>query len=74
MDDFLRPSDRGRGHAAKVKAVTVEAGSATYTSPAAVFDNRGDHTSSLRADESALDPEQVSDLRRALTISLSSQT
>jgi hypothetical protein len=61
VDDFLWLMERGGG-----QAVEVRAGGVTYTIPAAVFDNRVDHTSFLRADRSAWDPRMVSELHAAL--------
>jgi len=67
VDDFLWLADRGGGH-----AVDVEAGGTTLRIPAAVFDNRVDHTSFLRADESVWDPDDVEELHSALKMSFSS--
>ena len=62
VDDFLWLMEQGGGNAIEV---TREDG--TFTIPAAVFDNRIDHTSFLRADEDDWDPTLVWDLHAALT-------
>jgi hypothetical protein len=64
VDDFLWLMERGGGH-----AIEVEAHDATFVIPAAVFDNRTDHTSFLRADHSEWDPGLVEKLHTALTTS-----
>jgi hypothetical protein len=61
VDDFLWLLERGGGHAVEV---TTEKD--TYRLPAAVFDNRIDHTSFLRADQDQWDPELVDTLHAAL--------
>ena len=61
VDDFHWLLERGGGHAIEV---TTE--DDTYTIPAAVFDNRTDHTSFLRADRSEWSPLLVEELRVAL--------
>ncbi|MEN8237665.1 MAG: hypothetical protein ABFR53_00550 [Actinomycetota bacterium] len=61
VDDFQWLLERGGGH-----AIEVETGEATFTIPAAVFDNRIDHTSFLRADRSEWDPALVTELHAAL--------
>lgn len=61
VDDFHWLLERGGG-----TAITVEARSETFTLPAAVFDNRVDLTSFLRADEPAWDPALVHNLHTAL--------
>jgi hypothetical protein len=66
VDDFLWLMERGGGN-----AIDVEAGSGVFTIPAAVFDNRVDHTSFLRADHSEWDPALVGELHTALTNSFS---
>jgi hypothetical protein len=66
VDDLLWLMERGGG-----QAVEIDAGSVTYTIPATVFDNRVDQTSFLRADESAWDPDTVSELHAALKESFS---
>ena len=64
VDDFLWLMDRGGGG-----AIEVAAHGATFTIPAAVFDNRTDHTSFLRADHTEWDPALVEELHTALTSS-----
>ena len=61
VDDFLWLMELGGGH-----AIEVEVEDATFTIPAAVFDNRTDHTSFLRADPSEWDPGAVEELHTAL--------
>jgi len=61
VDDFHWLLERGGGHAIEV---TTE--DDMYTIPAAVFDNRTDHTSFLRADRSEWSPALVEELRVAL--------
>jgi len=60
-DDFLWLLDRGGG-----EAVDVTAGGDTYRLPAAVFDNRADHTSFLRTAPGTWDPGRVAALHEAL--------
>jgi len=62
VDDFHWLMERGGG-----QAIPVEAEGRTFTLPAAVFDNRIDHTSFLRADEADWDPRRVRELHAALT-------
>lgn len=62
VDDFLWMLDCGGG-----KAVDVEAQEDTFRIPAAVFDNRVDHTSFLRSDSTEWDPALVEKLQTALT-------
>jgi len=64
IDDFRWLLERGGGG-----VIEIDVGGATYTLPAAVFDNRIDHTSFLRADLSQWDPGQVEELHTALTSS-----
>jgi hypothetical protein len=64
VDDFLWLMERGGGH-----TINVETNDGAFVIPAAVFDNRVDHTSFLRADHSTWDPDLVDDLHRALTAS-----
>lgn len=61
VDDFLWLLERGGGHDIK-----VEADDATFTIPVAVFDNRIDQTSFLRADPADWDPENLDRLHTAL--------
>jgi hypothetical protein len=60
-DDFLWLLDRGGGD-----AVDVSADGDTYRLPTAVFDNRADHTSFLRAEPDSWDPGRVAALHEAL--------
>jgi hypothetical protein len=60
-DDFHWLLGQGGG-----STITVEAGMGTHDLPAAVFDNRIDHTSFLRADHDEWDPGQVDALRTEL--------
>lgn len=60
-DDFQWLLERGGGD-----TIEVELEDATFLIPAAVFDNRDDHTSFLRADPAEWDPNQVSALHTAL--------
>ena len=62
VDDFLWLMGQGGGNTIEI---TSENGSITI--PGAVFDNRIDHTSFLRADEADWDPTLVEDLHTALT-------
>jgi hypothetical protein len=62
VDDFLWLMERSGGH-----AIEVEAEDRTFVIPATVFDNRVDHTSFLRADHSAWNPDLVDELHAALT-------
>jgi hypothetical protein len=62
VDDFRWLMEQGGGSAIKVTTEDV-----MFTIPAAVFDNRIDHTSFLRADEDDWDPTLVWDLHAALT-------
>jgi hypothetical protein len=64
VDDFLWLMGQGDEDAIEI---TSEGGS--FSIPAAVFDNRVDHTSFLRADEVDWDPALVGDLHAALTTS-----
>lgn len=66
VDDFRWLMERGGG-----QAVKIGVGGSTHTIPAAVFDNRVDHTSFLRADQSAWDLDMVSELHAALKESFS---
>jgi hypothetical protein len=61
VDDFLWLMERGGG-----AAVDVEADTGVFTIPAAIFDNRVDHTSFLRADHTEWDPDRVAELHLAL--------
>jgi hypothetical protein len=61
VDDFLWLMERGGG-----AAVDVEADTGVFTIPAAIFDNRVDHTSFLRADHTEWDPDRVAELHSAL--------
>jgi hypothetical protein len=61
VDDFLWLLERGGGD-----TIEVDHPEGTFRIPAAVFDNRTDHTSFLRADPSDWDPEQVAELHTAL--------
>lgn len=60
-DDFGWLLQRGGGD-----TIEVELDDATFLLPAARFDNREDHTSFLRADESEWDPSMVAELHKAL--------
>lgn len=60
-DDFLWLLDRAGGD-----AVEISAGGHTYRLPAAVFDNRADHTSFLRTAPGSWDPGRVAALHVAL--------
>ncbi len=60
-DDFLWLMERGGGD-----TIELEFDDATFMVPAAVFDNRVDHTSFLRADPSEWDPDAVDALHREL--------
>jgi len=62
VDDFLWLLERGGG-----STIDVGARDATYHLPAAVFDNRIDHTSFLRADHAEWDTAQVGKLHTELT-------
>ncbi|MDK1010510.1 MAG: hypothetical protein QGM48_05455 [Actinomycetota bacterium] len=62
VDDFLWLMERGGGH-----AVEVDTEDGMFAIPAAVFDNRTDDTSFLRADPSEWDPDLVAELHTALT-------
>ena len=64
VDDFLWLLERGGGD-----AIDVESASGVFKIPAAIFDNRVDHTSFLRADHSKWDPDLVGELHTALTTS-----
>ena len=64
VDDFHWLLTHGGGH-----AIDVTTEDDTFTIPAAVFDNRTDHTSFLRADQSEWDPALVAELHAALAIS-----
>jgi len=61
VDDFLWLMERRGGH-----AIEVETGDGAFSISAAVFDNRTDHTSFLRADHSEWDPGLVELLHTAL--------
>ncbi len=61
VDDFLWLLEDGGGD-----AIEVTTADGTFRLPAAVFDNRTDHTSFLRADPDDWDPEQVRRLHGAL--------
>lgn len=61
VDDFLWLLERGGG-----SAIEVATSDGTFRLPAAVFDNRIDHTSFLRSDEADWDPELVNQLHTAL--------
>ncbi len=61
VDDFLWLMESGGGH-----AIDVDTDDGTFSIPAAVFDNRIDHTSFLRADHSEWDPGLVQELHTAL--------
>jgi hypothetical protein len=61
VDDFHWLLEHGSGDAIEV---TTENG--VHAIPAAVFDNRIDHTSFLRADRSEWDPALVDELHAAL--------
>jgi hypothetical protein len=61
VDDFLWLLDTGGGDA--IDVVTQDG---IFSVPAAVFDNRVDHTSFLRADHSEWDPALVGELHPAL--------
>ncbi len=60
-DDFMWLLERGGGD-----TIEVETEDATYLLPAAVFDNRVDHTSFLRDDPSTWDPGAVDKLHAEL--------
>jgi hypothetical protein len=62
VDDFLWLMERSGGNAIEVKT-----GDGTFVIPAAIFDNRVDHTSFLRADHSEWDTDLVDHLHTALT-------
>jgi hypothetical protein len=62
VDDFLWLLDSGVAN-----TIDVEAGNGNFCIPAAVFDNRVDHTSFLRADHSEWDTGLVTELHSALT-------
>jgi hypothetical protein len=62
VDDFLWLMDQGGG-----SAIEITTNEGSFTIPAAVFDNRIDHTSFLRADRSEWDPALVDELHAALT-------
>ncbi|MEN8115305.1 MAG: hypothetical protein ABFS21_13055 [Actinomycetota bacterium] len=64
VDDFHWLLEKGGGIAVEI---TTKDG--VFAIPAAVFDNRTDHTSFLRADESEWDPDLVNELHAALTSS-----
>jgi hypothetical protein len=66
VDDFLWLMEHGGGD-----AIEVEAHGTSFSVPAAVFDNRTDHTSFLRADQAGWDPKLVGQLHTALTRSFS---
>lgn len=59
-DDFVWLRERGRG------AIDVDVDGDVFRLPAAVFDNRIDHTSFLRADPDEWDPGRVEVLHREL--------
>ena len=61
VDDFLWLLEHGGDDAIEVKT-----SDGTYRLPGAVFDNRIDHTSFLRSNEAAWDPELVRQLHTAL--------
>lgn len=61
-DDFLWLLERGGGN-----AIDIETRHGSCTLPAAVFDNRVDHTSFLRGDTNEWDPHLVDELHAALT-------
>jgi len=69
VDDFHWLLEHGGGH-----AIVVETEEGSFTIPAAVFDNRIDHTSFLRADQSEWDPALVEQLHSALVISFTDLT
>lgn len=60
-DDFLWLMERGGGD-----TIELEFEDATFLLPAAVLDNRDDHTSFLRADPEEWDPDAVDALHREL--------
>ena len=62
MDDFRWLLERGGGD-----TIEVELDDANYLLPAAVFDNRDDHTTFLRADPIEWDPDRIATLHAALT-------
>ena len=62
VDDFLWLLERGGG-----TAIDVDTRDGAFTIPGAVFDNRIDHTSFLRADPSEWDPRLVEELHASLT-------
>ena len=62
VDDFLWLMDRSAAN-----AIEVETEDGTFAIPSAVFDNRIDHTSFLRADHSAWDQDLVDQLHTGLT-------
>ncbi len=61
VDDFPWLLDQGGGD-----AIAVGAGDSRYLIPATAFDNRVDHTSFLRADPDAWDPDEVATLHAEL--------
>ena len=61
VDDFHWLLEHGGG-----RAIEVTTGDDRFTIPAAVFDNRTDHTSFLRTDQSEWDPALVEELHVAL--------
>jgi hypothetical protein len=62
VDDFLWLMEHGEGN-----AISIDTGIGVFRIPAAVFDNRVDHTSFLRTDHSEWDTELVAELHTALT-------
>jgi hypothetical protein len=60
-DDFRWLLERGGGD-----TIEIELDDATFLIPAAVFDNREDHTTFLRNDPSEWDPERVAELHAGL--------
>jgi hypothetical protein len=66
VDDFLWLMEQGGG-----SAIEITTDDRTFTIPGAVFDNRIDHTSFLRADEADWDPTLVDELHKALASSFS---
>jgi len=67
VDDFLWLMENGGGD-----AIEVAAHGTTFSVPAAVFDNRTDHTSFLRADHAEWGARLVNELHTALTDSFAS--